>query len=127
MNSSPLMVFYDGGCSLCGREIQHYRRLPATRPIDWIDVTREPEKLTDFNINATAALAEFHVLDETRRLHKGADGFLLLWSALPYYRRLSSVCQALRIQPLMRWLYARFARWHFRRRCAAGACVAGKP
>lgn len=121
MNHS-LTVLYDGGCGLCGREIAHYRRLPARVPIQWIDVTQAPERLADYGVDLAATMAEFHVFDSEGRCHTGADAFLLLWSGLPYYRHLASVCRALRLQPIMRWGYGRFAAWHFRRRCAQGAC-----
>jgi hypothetical protein len=45
-----------------------------------------------------------------------------LWQALPYYRWLAKACQGLRLLPLMRWAYVRFARWHFKRRCDNGVC-----
>jgi predicted DCC family thiol-disulfide oxidoreductase YuxK len=122
MTSQCLTVFYDGGCGLCRREIEHYRNLRASMPIDWVDVTRDQGSLLANHIGLANALAEFHVLDIEGRVHKGADGFLLLWSALPYYRVLPLLCRWLHVQPWLRKLYAHFARWHFRRRCADGAC-----
>jgi len=122
MNSTGLTVLFDGGCPLCSREIGHYQRLTGLRPIQWLDVTGNDERLGRFAIPPEEAMAEFHVFDEAGRLHKGADGFVTLWQALPYYRWLARLCVGLRLLPLMRWAYARFARWHFKRRCATGVC-----
>lgn len=122
MSSEALTVLYDGGCGLCGREIRHYRRLRALASIDWVDATAEPERLAEFGVDLAEAMAEFHVYDAQRRLRKGADGFLLLWSVLPYYRILPKLARFFHLEPALRALYARFARWHFRRRCADGAC-----
>jgi predicted DCC family thiol-disulfide oxidoreductase YuxK len=122
MNTMNLTVLYDGGCPMCNREIGHYRTLESLKPVDWLDAASDDGALQRFGVTRADALAEFHVFDETGRLHKGADGFVTLWSALPYYRRLAQACLCLRLLPLMRWAYTRFARWHFRRRCASGVC-----
>lgn len=122
MISSGLIVLFDGGCPLCSREIAHYRKLASFMPIQWVDITQDHELLRQWGINREEAMAEFHVLDDLGNIHKGADGFVLLWRALPYYRWLASLCQTLRMLPLMRRCYSRFARWHYRRRCDAGVC-----
>lgn len=116
-----LTVLFDGGCPLCNREIAHYRRLRSLRPIDWLDVSAEGGPLPE-GVNREDAMAQFHVLDGAGRWHIGADGFIALWQALPYYRWLAWVCLRLRLLPLLRRLYGPFARWHYRRRCAAGVC-----
>ena len=122
MNSKGLTVLFDGGCPLCSREISHYRALQGLAPIQWLDVTDDDSALRHWGVKRQDAMAEFHVFDEAGRLHKGADGFVLLWASLPYYRWLARVCRRLHLLPLMRWAYARFARWHFQRRCASGVC-----
>jgi predicted DCC family thiol-disulfide oxidoreductase YuxK len=124
VNAKGLTVLYDGGCSLCAREIVHYRRLESLISIAWIDITRDPDKLHTFGLDFPTVMAEFHVIDQDGRLYKGADGFLKLWSELPYYRYLSFFCRALALQGLMHRYYSRFARWHFLRRCPDGVCSA---
>ena len=37
------MVFYDGGCPLCRREIAHYRRIDSTGSLRWVDAMTEQE------------------------------------------------------------------------------------
>lgn len=119
---SSLTIFFDGGCPVCSREINHYRKLEALTALEWIDVTLEPERLVTHEIPLLDAMAEFHVMDETGQFHKGADGFLLLWSTLPYYRYLAAFFHQLHLEPLLRDWYTRFARWHFRRRCPNNRC-----
>ena len=36
------VVFYDGGCPLCRREIAHYQRIDRERRIQWTDIQQEP-------------------------------------------------------------------------------------
>ena len=122
MNASSLTVLFDGGCPLCSQEINHYRKLPGLVPVHWHDITQDDEILRQFGVKREAAMAEFHVFDDAGQLHKGADGFVILWQALPYYRWLARICLALHLLPLLRYGYTRFARWHFHRRCQSGVC-----
>ncbi len=122
MNVSGLTVLFDGDCPLCSREIAHYRKLTGLIPIQWLDVTCDEAPLLRLGVTREEAMTEFHVFDQTGRLYKGADGFVALWLALPYYRWLARFCLVLHLLPLMRQIYGRFARWHFRRRCGAGVC-----
>jgi len=122
MNFSSLTVLFDGGCPLCSREIAHYRNLASLIPIQWFDVTLDDLMLRQFGVKREDAMAEFHVFDNNGQLHKGADGFVVLWQALPYYRWVARTCQILHLLPLMRIFYTRFARWHFKRRCQPGVC-----
>ena len=39
------ILFYDGGCPLCRREIAHYRRLDRAGQIHWLDIDAQPERL----------------------------------------------------------------------------------
>lgn len=120
--TAGLTVLFDGGCPLCSREIAHYRRLTSRRPIQWLDITLTNTDLSLYGITPEAAMAEFHVRDEAGHWHKGVDGFLLLWLALPYFHWLARLCQLAHLQPLMRWGYGHFARWHLKRRCQSGVC-----
>ena len=122
MNTPSLTVLFDGGCPLCNREIGHYRNLTSLIPIQWFDATHEDVMLRQFGVKREDAMAEFHVFDDKGQLHKGADGFVVLWQALPYYRWLARICQILHLLPLMRIFYTHFARWHFKRRCQSGFC-----
>jgi predicted DCC family thiol-disulfide oxidoreductase YuxK len=122
MSTTHLTVLFDGGCPLCSREIAHYQQLTALVPIHWVDITRDDGMLQQLGVGREEAMAEFHVLDETGHIHKGADGFVVLWQSLPYFRWLASMCQTLHLLPVMRYFYTHFARWHYKRRCDSGVC-----
>lgn len=122
MTQTQMTVLYDGGCPLCSREINHYRRLARHRSIDWLDVTQPGADIGRFGLNREAALKLFHVVDRTGSMHVGARAFIALWEELPRYRWLARLCRSLGLIPLLEALYVRFAGWHFRRRCRDGAC-----
>jgi len=121
--SSPLLtVLYDGGCPMCSREILHYQRIAGDRPIRWLDVTQEATDITPYGLTVEAALRSFHVIPVSGPMKAGANAFVTLWSALPYYRWLAKVILATGTLPWLEGIYVRFAAWHFKRRCATGTC-----
>lgn len=122
MESYALTVFFDGGCPLCRREIEHYRKLTARKPIQWIDITQPDAPLGAFGVEREMAMRRFHVLDDSGHFFIGAHGFVTLWAQLPYYRFLALVIRSLSIVPLLDRFYVRFADWHFSRRCSDGVC-----
>ncbi len=122
MESYALTVFFDGGCPLCRREIDHYRKLEARAPIRWIDITQSDTALQDFGLERETAMRRFHVLDDAGHFHVGAHGFVVLWTQLPYYRYLAAFVRGISLVPLLDRVYVRFADWHFGRRCADGVC-----
>lgn len=123
MESYDLIVFFDGGCPLCRREIDHYRRLEARKPILWIDVTQPDAPLSQYGVERETAMRRFHVMDDHGQFFVGAQGFVTLWTQLPYYHYLASVIRRLSMLPLLDRIYVRFADWHYGRRCRDGLCV----
>jgi hypothetical protein len=60
MNLPKTIMFYDGGCPLCSREIKHYRRLDSAGRIDWIDISRDASLLQAMGITLETAMARLH-------------------------------------------------------------------
>jgi len=117
-----VLVFHDGGCPMCSREINHYRGLLPFHPVRWIDVTDRDIDLSPWGISVNQAMQRFHVVDQQGVLHTGADAFVTLWAVLPGYRWLARVCRGLGLVPMLEVVYRRFSAWHFRRRCRDGVC-----
>ena len=120
-----ITVFYDRGCSLCRREVNHYRRIDKAGKIDWIDITAGDDELRRVGLNLDAAMRRMYVLDPRGELHSGAKAFVTLWSGLPFYRRLAALVTRLHLLPVLEWSYQRFARWRYKRRCRDGFCGTG--
>jgi predicted DCC family thiol-disulfide oxidoreductase YuxK len=117
------IVLYDGECPLCRREIAHYRRLDRGGRVIWADLTREHRLLDDLGVSPGEAMARLHVLDGEGHWHRGAFGFVMIWSRLPYYRALAWLLSRTGLTPALDRLYDRFARWRLTRRCD-GVCDA---
>ncbi len=114
-------VFYDGGCPLCRREIDHYRRIDPTGRIRWLDVTHEHEALFEYDLSVDTAMARLHVMDRDGVWHTGAYGFAAMWEELPRYRWLARLLRRTRLLPALEIIYRPFARWRLKRRCTESA------
>ena len=119
------LVFYDGSCPLCRREIAHYRRQDRAGALGWVDITRDRESLETYELTLEQAMARLHVLDAQGRWQIGAWGFAAIWERIPRYRWLARLVRGLHLLPLLDAGYRPFARWRLRRRCGADSCAAG--
>ncbi len=118
------LIFYDGGCPLCNREVAHYRRLDRNGRIDWIDIHANPRAVASIGVKYEEAMARLHVRDRAGKVQTGIWAFAAVWDALPYYRWLAGLLRALRLLPALDLAYTRFARWRFKRRaCTTGSCT----
>ena len=113
------MVFYDGGCPLCRREIAHYRRIDSAGSLHWVDAVKQPETLARHGLSLEQAMAELHVLDSAGYLQRGVDAFLVIWQQLPAYRWLAKLVTALGLRRPLGVFYRHFAAWRYRQRCGS--------
>lgn len=116
------IVFFDGGCPMCEKEINHYKKVDRLGKIEWVDITTSPEKLQEYDISLTSALERLHCINAYGEKVSGVAGFLLIWDNLPYYRRLAALVKLLHLDSPLELLYSRFAVWRFKRRCKTGQC-----
>jgi predicted DCC family thiol-disulfide oxidoreductase YuxK len=136
MNHNPLqptvidtiypIVFYDGDCALCRREIAHYRRTDGSAHLRWVDAASQPEILARYGLTRERAMAELHVLDGGNHWQRGVDAFLVIWNHLPAYRWLARTVTTLGLRRPLAFAYRHFAAWRLRRRCEAGYCGTGR-
>ncbi|MEO1014787.1 MAG: DUF393 domain-containing protein [Pseudomonadota bacterium] len=81
--SNPkLIVYFDGACPLCRREIDFYRG--RSEDVSFVDVSRarDPEAL-GAGLCPSDALKRFHVRTPDGELKDGAAAFAALWSHTP--------------------------------------------
>lgn len=79
-----LIVYFDGSCPLCRREIALYRRLRGAERLQWLDVSAG--ETLGAGLSCEAAMRRFHVRDAQGRLWSGGAAFARLWRALPGWR-----------------------------------------
>ncbi|MCC5887083.1 MAG: DUF393 domain-containing protein [Gammaproteobacteria bacterium] len=113
-------VFYDGGCPICRREIDHYRKLDTGHHVNWQDIHADPAAVEGSGVSFDDAMARLHVLDRHGALRSGADAFTVIWDELPGWRWLSRLVRALRLIGPMEWAYGLWLRRRERQRCPVG-------
>ncbi len=86
-----LIVYFDGGCPLCRREIAFYRRLRGAETITWLDLEESPiggGRNPAADLSRCDALARFHARHPDGTLMRGAKAFSEVWRRLPLFRAL---------------------------------------
>ena len=117
------VVFFDGSCPLCRREIAHYRRIDRAKRLHWIDASSEPEALAGYGLDLQRAMTELHVLDSSGQWQRSVDAFIVIWDHLPAYRWLARLVSTTGMRTPLGFVYRRFAAWRYRRRCGTGGCA----
>ncbi|OYY70366.1 thiol-disulfide oxidoreductase DCC family protein [Sphingomonas sp. 28-63-12] len=102
-----LIIWFDGACPLCRREIALVRRLDRARRIDFIDVSG-PDSVCP--IDRDALLARFHACEDGVML-SGAAAFAAMWRAVPILRPLGLAARSGLVLAVLEWAYRRFLRW----------------
>jgi predicted DCC family thiol-disulfide oxidoreductase YuxK len=110
-----IAVFYDGGCGLCRREITYYKRIAEPGRFDWIDLSKEPWKLSARGIAYESAMKHLHVEDDNQQMHTGIDAFIIIWQNIPYWKMASLIAALPFMKQLLKMAYERFAEWRYRR------------
>jgi len=114
-NTPTLTCFHDGDCPICRVEINAMKKLDQyDNNIHWVDISKDHDELTKAGLSYEQAMSKMHVLDKDG-LKSGVDGFLVLWSTLPYYRRLVPIVNNVPlIKPMLECFYTLFARYRLK-------------
>ncbi len=100
---SKLEILYNAECPICSREIEHYKKLPASE-LEFVPIAADA--LEDWGLEEDMATKKLHARMNGQHI-EGVEAFMALWARLPYYRRLS---QILRFKPLKLLLEAVYTR-----------------
>ncbi len=110
-----IIVFYDGKCGLCVKEINHYRKIAPAGIFDWQDITESADDLNKEGIHLSVGLKLLHVKDNKGQMHVGVDAFILIWKQLRRWRFLAMVVSIPGIRQLADLSYRIFANGRFKR------------
>lgn len=111
------VVFYDGGCPLCRREVSHYRRIDSAGCIRWVDIHAQPEALGLYQLSWQQAMQRMHVLESNGRMVTGTRAFIAVWQRLPRYRVLARLVEIPGVFWLTERAYSLFARRRWNAYC----------
>ncbi len=103
---TDMMIWYDGGCPLCRREIAFMRRLDRRGAITFIDAADEHSVCP---IDKAELLARFHA-QEDGKLLSGAAAFAAMWRAIPMLRPIGLLAKNRWFLNILEKLYVQFLR-----------------
>lgn len=103
---SELLVWYDGGCPLCRREIALMKRLDRQGAIAFVDVASDDAACP---IDRADLLARFHAREDGQVV-SGAAAFAAMWRAIPTLRPLGLLARNSKALAALERLYRMFLR-----------------
>lgn len=101
---AKVIVWYDGACPLCIREIALMRRLDRRRAIDFVDVAPADSVCP---LDRQLMLERFHASEDGVIL-SGAAAFAAMWRAIPLLKPLGFAARSPAILRLLERLYVKF-------------------
>lgn len=101
---AKVIIWYDGTCPLCTREIALMRRLDWWKAIDYRDVS-PPEAICP--LDRQLLLSRFHA-SENGVMLSGAAAFAAMWRAIPLLKPLGWAARSPFILGLLERLYIGF-------------------
>lgn len=129
----PIRVFYDGSCSVCATEIEHYLSKDHGGRLRAVDISApdfDPER---FQISLDAFMYELHAIDRNGQIYRGVEAFWAIWKAFPastVYGIMGVIITMPLVNPVARLLYKGFARIRpylpKRHNCSSGTCRIGR-
>jgi predicted DCC family thiol-disulfide oxidoreductase YuxK len=85
MNTNMTTIYFDGLCQLCSREIKHYRKLPGSDGLIFVDITSPAFDAQKAGLDPMRVHREMHVRRADGSLAIGVDAFIAIWETLPRY------------------------------------------
>lgn len=85
------VVYYDGGCPVCAREIAFYKQRQGGQSFTWVDVAQAGTAEIAPGVSRQAALARLHVRRADGTIVAGAAAFAEIWRGMPGLRWLGQL------------------------------------
>ena len=108
-------VYHDGECPICNVEINAMKRIDKDKRVKWVDISKDQAALDAAGLTYQQTMDRIHVQDENQQMITGVNGFLNVWSHLPYFRR---VVPIIKHTPGLLWLmekgYVLFAKYRLK-------------
>lgn len=130
----PLKIFYDGSCSVCAREVEHYGHRDREGRLVLVDISDPGFDPEPFGITLNQFMYQLHAIDRKGTVFRGVEAFWAIWQAFPTSTFLG-VCGALITLPLINpvarlcyWIFANIRGYLPKRRdsCVTGSCRIGR-
>ena len=127
MTTTLVIVYYDGQCPLCSREIAHYRAVTKGESVSFVDIAAADFDAVQHGVDLAQARQVLHV-KVGDKMQTGIDAVIGMWQAIPRYRWLARFTRLPGIHAIAGLSYRIFARFRpylqrrHRHNCASGVC-----
>ena len=123
----PAVVFYDGQCPLCSREVAVYRRRDRENHLRFVDIAAPGFDAVRHGLDPLRVQEVMHVQTANGVVHTEVEAFIVIWQALPPSLLTRTAIMVLRAPGMMMLagvLYRAFARNRYRLtgRCTPTSC-----
>jgi predicted DCC family thiol-disulfide oxidoreductase YuxK len=112
---TQILVWYDGGCPLCRREIALMRRLDKAQAITFVNLASDDAVCP---LDRGELLRRFHAAEDGQML-SGAAAFAAMWRAIPRLRPFGIAARNPLVLAVLERLYRIFLRIRPRLQAAA--------
>jgi len=106
--SNTSIVYYDGSCRLCQKEISFYKNQLGADKIKWLNLATIPSEKIDSELTKNVAMKRFHVKLENGQIISGASAFIALWKTLPKFSRIGQFLDSPRKIFILEYTYKIF-------------------
>lgn len=104
------VVYYDGLCILCSREIEHYRRQRGSESLLFVDITAPDFDAKAEGLDPFLVHKIMHVRTPEGELRTKVDAFIHIWQNLPRYQKVATIADNPTIKKLLNLGYNAFVR-----------------
>ena len=125
----PLRVFYDGSCSVCASEIEHYLAQAHGGRLLGVDISAPDFNPEPYQISLDTFMYELHAIDRAGQVYRGVEAFWAIWQTLPaatVYGVMGWIIMLPVVNFVARLFYKGFARIRpslpKRHNCTSGTC-----
>lgn len=122
MSHNKPIVFFDGSCPICEKEIRHYKSIDHRQKLQWIDISIETPLLNRHGVSYDDAMRKLHVVNTHCEIKMGIDGFIVIWQQRPKYCFLAKFIETSHLTKTLRFFYGIFAQWRYRQSQQRSLC-----
>jgi len=130
----PLLIFYDGSCSVCASEIEYYGGLNHEGRLLMVDISAPDFDPEAYGITLAEFMYQLYAIDQAGNVYCGVEAFWAIWQAFPASTLFGFMGKTIRlpgINLIARICYkgfARIRRYLPKRKadCSTGSCRIGK-
>ena len=106
---SKIKVYYNSACPVCNAGIKYQKNKDGASDIQWNDVHKHNELVSEVNADLEFVRERLHVVDEDNQLQVGFDAILAIWRNSPKEHWKATVLGLPGVKHLARVAYNVFA------------------